>query len=87
MSIPTNLLETLKMNSCFMMLAYHSAFGLKDERLENYTPLDHVKNQAFENWNEGTKQDVTMPSKLGIHMLHRTLDLFIIHIWNMWPND
>lgn len=49
MSIPTNLLETLKMNSCFMMLAYHSAFGLKDERLENYTPLDHVKNQAFEN--------------------------------------
>ncbi len=47
MSIPTNLLEAPKMNSSFMMLAYHSAFELKDERLENYTPLDNVKNQAF----------------------------------------
>jgi hypothetical protein len=49
MSIPTNLLEAPKMNSCFMMLAFHSAFGLKDEKLEKYTPLDHVKNQAFGN--------------------------------------
>jgi hypothetical protein len=70
MSIPTNLLEAPKMNSCFMMLAFHSAFGLKDEKLEKYTPLDHVKNQAFGNWNEFTKQDVIVPSKLGIRMLH-----------------
>jgi hypothetical protein len=47
MSIPTNLLETPKMNICFMMLAYHSAFGLKDEKLENYTPSDHVKNKII----------------------------------------
>lgn len=83
MSIPTNLLEALKMNSCFMMLAYHSAFGLKDEKLENYSSLDHLKNQAFGHWNEGTKQDVIVPSKLGIRMLHQTLDLFIITISNM----